>query len=613
MAHVPSKPGVGRRRFVQGIAAAGAAPTLAPAGAFARTSSSVLSGTDFKLELATMPFNITGWTRTATAINGQIPGPTLRMREGDTVTLSVTNRLPFTSSIHWHGLRIPSDMDGVPGFSYAGIASGQTFVYRFVLRQSGTYWYHAHGPEEQTGVYGSLVIEPRGGFAIRFDRDYVIVLSDWSDESPLKIISNLKFQADYYNYHRRTLGTFIQDSRRDGLGATIQDRLMWGNMRMSPTDILDVSGATYTYLMNGQPPAANWTALFRPGERVRLRFIDAGTMSIFDVRIPGLKMTVVQTDGNDIVPVTVDEFRIGPGETYDVIVEPREPQAYTIFAQAQDRTGYARGTLAPRPGLSAAMPPMDPRPMRTMADMGMDHGAGGHAGHGGAAPAGKPPAPMPSPSSDPHAGHAMPGMSNGASSSAAQDHSAHGGSPVARQGSMLPMTGQHDAPQLEGRVGVDNVAMVTKSRLAEGGDGLDGNGRRVLLLSDLRNAKRGNDPRPPTREIVLHLTGNMERFMWSFDGTKFSDAAPIMLKLGERVRFTLINDTMMDHPMHLHGVWSELENGQGDYLPYKHTILVKPAERLSFLVSADEPGRWAFHCHLLYHMELGMMREVRIS
>lgn len=612
MAHVPLKPGVGRRRFVQGMAAAGAATTLAPTGASARASS-VLSGTDFKLELATMPFNITGRTRTATAINGQIPGPTLRMREGDTVTLSVTNRLPFTSSIHWHGLRIPSDMDGVPGFSYAGIASGQTFAYRFALKQSGTYWYHAHGPEEQTGVYGSLVIEPRGGFATRFDRDYMIVLSDWSDESPLKIISNLKFQADYYNYHRRTLGTFIEDSRRDGLGATIQDRLMWGNMRMSPTDILDVSGATYTYLMNGQPPAANWTALFRPGERVRLRFIDAGTMSIFDVRIPGLKMTVVQTDGNDIVPVTVDEFRIGPGETYDVIVEPREPQAYTIFAQAQDRTGYARGTLAPRPGLSAAVPPMDPRPMRTMADMGMDHGAGGHAGHGGAAPASKPPAPMPSPSSDPHAGHAMPGMSNGASSGAAQDHSAHGGSPAASQGSMLPMTGQYDAPQLEGRVGVDNVAMVTKSRLAEAGDGLDGNGRRVLRLSDLRNAKRGNDPRPPTREIVLHLTGNMERFMWSFDGAKFSDAAPIMLKLGERVRFTLINDTMMDHPMHLHGVWSELENGQGDYLPYKHTILVKPAERLSFLVSADEPGRWAFHCHLLYHMELGMMREVRIS
>jgi CopA family copper-resistance protein len=592
-----SKSDVGRRRFVQGMAAAGAVTALSPGSAMAGTSASVLSGTDFKLELATMPFNITGWTRTATAINGQIPGPTLRMREGDTVTISVTNRLPFTSSLHWHGFRIPTEMDGVPGFSYSGIKTGETFVYRFPLKQSGTYWYHAHGPEEQTGVYGSIVIDPKGGFANRFDRDYVIVLSDWSDESPLKIISNLKFQSDYYNYNRRTLGTFIQDARRDGLGPTVQDRLMWGNMRMSPTDILDVSGATYTYLMNGQPPAANWTALFRPGERVRLRFIDAGTMSIFDVRIPGLKMTVVQSDGNDIVPVTVDEFRIAPGETYDVIVEPREPQAYTIFAQVQDRTGYARGTLAPRPGMSAAVPPMDPRPLRTMADMGMDHGAGGHGG-------------APSASNDPHAGHAMPGMDHGSAGGtpAAQDHSAHGGAQSAPA-----MSGPSSAPRLAGRVGVDNVAMMTRSRLSEAGDGLEGNGRRVLLLSDLRNAKRGNDPRPPTREIVMHLTGNMERFMWSFDGTKFSDAAPILLKLGERVRFTLINDTMMDHPMHMHGVWSELENGAGDYRPYKHTILVKPAERLSFLVSADESGRWAFHCHLLYHMELGMMREVRIS
>ena len=628
MAGHPSKPPVGRRRFVQGIAAAGAATALPPWSASA-ASPSVLSGTEFQLEIAPLRFNVTGRTMTATAINGQVPGPTLRFREGDTVTLAVTNRLAFTTSIHWHGLRIPSPMDGVPGFSFNGIAPGETFVYRYALRQSGTYWYHAHGPEEQTGVYGSLVIEPKGGFAQRFDRDYVVVLSDWSDESPLAIISNLKFQSTYYNYGQRTLGTFIDDIRRSGLGATVSDRLMWGNMRMAPTDILDVSGATYTYLMNGRPPAANWTALFHPGERVRLRFIDAGTMSIFDVRVPGLPMTVVQTDGNDIVPVTVDEFRIGPGETYDVIVEPREAQAYTIFAQAQDRTGYARGTLAPRSGMSAAVPPMDPRPMRTMADMGMEHGAAGHGAHGGTAPSDA----VPSASSNPHAGHtmpagnqaampgmqhSMPGMEPGPNAVTPQDHSAHGGMPGAgsampSQGSMVDMSAANTASQLEGRVGVDNVAMAPKSRLSEAGDGLDGNGRRVLLLSDLRNAKRGNDLRPPTREIVLHLTGNMERFMWSLDGIKFSDAAPIMLKLGERVRFTLINDTMMDHPMHLHGVWSELENGQSDYRPYKHTILVKPGEKLSFLVSADEPGRWAFHCHLLYHMELGMMREVRIS
>lgn len=578
----PASP-LARRRFVQGVAAAGACAALQPArGALAAGPQQVLSGTDIRLELGQMPINITGRAMTATAINGQVPGPILRLREGDTVTLSVTNRLAFTSSLHWHGLRVPSAMDGVPGFSFNGIASGQTFVYRFPLRQSGTYWYHAHGPEEQTGAYGSIVIEPKGGFAQPFDRDYVVVLSDWSDESPRRIVSNLKFQSDYYNQNRRTLGTFIEDSRRDGVGPTIQDRLMWGNMRMSPTDILDVSGATYTYLMNGQPPAANWTALFRPGERVRLRFIDAGAMSIFDVRIPGLPMTVVQTDGNDVVPVTVDEFRIAPGETYDVIVQPTEARAFTIFAQVQDRTGFARGTLAPRAGMSAAIPAMDPRPMRTMADMGMEHGA---AGHGGIA----------------HGGTAHGATSSG-NSMAGMDHR-----------SMPGMSPDPGAARLEGRVGVDNVAMAPRNRLSEAGDGLDGNGRRVLLLTDLRSPKRGNDLRPPTRKIVMHLTGNMERFMWSFDGTKFMDAAPIMLRLGERVRFTLINDTMMDHPMHMHGVWSELENGQTDYRPYKHTILVKPAERLSFLVSADEPGRWAFHCHLLYHMELGMMREVRIS
>jgi CopA family copper-resistance protein len=596
---------IGRRRFVQGIAGGAAvAAALSPRGTLAAPQP-VLSGTDFRLELAPMPINITGRPRSATAINGQVPGPTLRWREGDTVTISVTNRLSFTSSIHWHGIRVPSPMDGVPGFSYAGIKTGETFVYRFPVRQSGTYWYHAHGPEEQTGAYGSLVIEPRGGFAQRFDRDYVVVLSDWSDESPLSIISNLKFQSDYYNYHRRTLGTFIEDAKRNGLDPTVQDRLMWGDMRMSPTDILDVSGATYTYLMSGHPPAANWTALFSPGERVRLRFIDAGTMSIFDVRIPGLPMTVVQSDGNDIVPVTVDEFRISPGETYDVIVEPRGMQAYTIFAQAQDRTGFARGTLASRPGMAAAVPPMDPRPMRTMADMGMDHGGGSHGGmsHGG--------------SPGIRGGNAMPGMDH--SSMPDMNHGNHGtkeamAAPVPSAGSMAGMPPQAQAAgRLEGRVGVDNVALMPRERLSEAGDGLDGNGRRVLRLSDLRNAKRGNDPRPPTRDVVLHLTGNMERFMWSFDGTKFSDAAPIILQRNERVRFVLINDTMMDHPIHLHGLWSELENGYGEFRPYKHTILVKPGERLSYLVSADEPGRWAYHCHLLYHMELGMMREVRVA
>jgi CopA family copper-resistance protein len=599
-----AKPRFGRRRFVQGAATAAVLGAMPLRAALATGPAQVLSGSDFKLELAPMPFNVTGRSIMATAINGTIPGPTLRWREGDTVTLAVTNRLPFTSSIHWHGIRAPSPMDGVPGFSFNGIATGQTFVYRIPVRQSGTYWYHAHGPEEQTGVYGSLVIEPKGGFAQKFDRDYVVVLSDWSDEQPGSIVSKLKFQSDYYNYNRRTAGTFFADTKRDGLDATVSDRLMWGGMRMSPTDILDVSGATYTYLMNGQSPAANWTALFNPGERVRLRFIDAGTMSIFDIRIPGLPMTVVQTDGNDIVPLTVDEFRIGPGETYDVIVQPQQPVAFTIFAQAQDRTGFARGTLAPRLGMAAAIPPMDPRPMRTMADMGMQHGAGGHQGHGG---------------QQPDAGGMQHGGASSSSSMPGMDHSSmpgmqHGPAPAA-SGMPIPTEGmspEEAQRKLSGRVGVDNVAMAPMNRLAEAGDGLEGNGRRVLRLSDLRAPRRALDPRPPSREIIFHLTGNMERFMWSIDGTKFSDAAPIVLQRNERVRFTLINDTMMDHPMHLHGVWSELENDQGEYRPYKHTILVKPAERLSFLVTADEPGRWAFHCHLLYHMELGMMREVRI-
>jgi CopA family copper-resistance protein len=592
-------------------------PLLRLGRAIAATRLPVLSGTEFQLEIGPMPVNITGRARTATAINGQIPAPILRWREGDTITLAVTNRLSEPTSIHWHGIRTPSPMDGVPGLSFAGIPPGQTYVYRFPVHQSGTYWYHSHSAfQEQTGVYGPIIIEPKGGYAHPFDRDYVVFLSEWSDESPDTIISNLKFQSDYYNYGQRTFGTFVEDVNSKGLAATIVDRLEWGQMRMSPTDILDVSGSTYTYLMNGQPPASNWTALFRPGERVRLRFINGSSMSIFDVRIPDLPMSVVQSDGNDLRPVTVDEFRIGTAETYDVIVQPREARAYTIFAQAEDRTGFARGTLAPRAGMTAAIPPMDPRPMRTMKDMGMEHGAMGgmqmdHGATGGMQ----------------QMNHgSMPSMSQGSPGGAQMDQGSmpgmSSGSMKARQGSMgqgmpgMPgmtgMAGQGAAASLEGIVGVDNVAMSPTERLNEPGEGFP-EGRRVLRYSDLRALKRGNDPRQPEREIVLHLTGNMDRFMWGFDGKKFSDAGPIELKRGERVRFTLINDTMMEHPMHLHGLWSELDNGHGEYRPYKHTIIVKPGERLSFLVNADEPGRWAFHCHLLYHMESGMFREVRVT
>ena len=557
---LPPKGAVPRRRFIQGIGAVGAVASMAwphRRALAAIRGAPLLDGRDFALEIGPVPLNVTGRPRIAVGVNGQVPAPILRWREGDTVTLSVTNRLSEPSSIHWHGVRTPAHMDGVPGFSFAGIAPGDTFTYRFPVRQSGTYWYHSHsGLQEQSGLYGAIVIEPRAGYAQVFDRDYVVLLSDWSDERPETIVSNLKFQSDYYNYGQRTVGTFFADVRQKGLAATVSDRMEWGKMRMSPTDILDVTGATYTYLVNGQSPASNWTALFRPGERVRLRFINGSSMSIFDVRIPGLKLTVVQADGNDVVPVAVDEFRIGTAETYDVIVQPGTDRAFTIFAQTIDRSGFARGTLAPRPGMAGTIPALDSRPLRTMADMGMG---------------------------------AMAGM----------DHSS------------MAMSAPPGAPKHG--VEVDSIAMMPQERLDEGGIGLDDNGRHVLRYADLRALRPGDDTRAPSREIAFHLTGNMQRFIWGFDGKKFSEAESIELKRGERVRFVLVNDTMMEHPIHLHGLWSELDNGQERFRPYKHTILVKPGERLGFLVTADEPGRWAFHCHLLYHMKLGMFREVHVS
>src|SRR4051794_7956038 len=590
----PDSPAVSRRRFVQGLAAVTAAAALPfplRCALAAPNPVSLLSGRDFALEIGPVAANMTGRPRMAVGVNGQLPAPILRWREGDMVTLAVTNRLSEPTSIHWHGIRTPTDMDGVPGLSFAGIAPGTTFTYRFPVHQSGTYWYHSHSAfQEQRGLYGAIVIEPRGGYVQAFDRDYVVLLSDWSDESPETIISNLKFQPDYYNYGQRTVGTFFADVREKGLGATVSDRLEWGKMRMSPTDIADVTGATYTYLVNGKPPAANWTALFRPGERVRLRFINGASQSIFDVRIPGLKLTVVETDGNDVEPVVVDEIRIGTAETYDVIVQPSADQAYTIFAQAADRSGYARGTLAPRPGMSALIPLLDPRPIRSMADMGMagmDHGSMG----------------------DMTTDHGQPPKS-----AAGMDHAAMGHASMAEstpKDSGMAMSGETGT--LRRGVEVDNVAMMPQERLSEAGTGLDNNGRRVLRYTDLRALEPGDDKRPPSREIVLHLTGNMQRFIWGFDGKKFSEAEPIRLARNERVRFVLINDTMMEHPIHLHGLWSELENGQGGYRPYKHTILVKPGERLSYLVTADEPGRWAYHCHLLYHMEMGMFREVHVA
>jgi CopA family copper-resistance protein len=644
MSPLPPLPGplLTRRRFTQ-VLVAGSAFALAPwslhRALAASASAQVLHGTEFTLEIGPVPLAIDGKRAMATGINGMVPAPTLVWREGDTLTLKVTNRLAEPSSIHWNGVRTPSLMDGVPGLSFRGIAPGETFTYRFPVHQSGTYWYHSHSMfQEQTGVYGSLVIVPRQGYAQAFDRDYVVVLSDWSFENPESIVSNLKQQSDYYNFRQRTLGTFIEDVNKKGLAETVSDRLEWGTMRMDPTDILDVSGATYTYLINGQGPQSNWTALFEPGERVRLRFINASSMSIFDVQIPGLPMSVVQADGNDVVPVTVDAFRISVAETYDVIVQPPDARAFTIFAEVEDRTGFARGTLAPQAGMAGEIPPMDPRPQRTMADMGM--GGMGHGGMSGmdmgsagsmpgmehgavakGATSGMPSMQHGAMSSMQHG--SMPGMDHGTMSgmqhgpAPAMDHATMGkpampGMDHATSGSMShgAMSG---SPQVfEGPVGVDNVAMEPTERLNSAGEGFPP-GRRVLSYADLRALKPGADPRPPSHEITLHLTGNMQRFIWGFDGKKFSEAGPIELKRGERVRITLINDTMMEHPIHLHGLWSELDNGQGEYRPYKHTINVKPGEKLSYLVTADEPGRWAFHCHLLYHMEMGMFREVHVA
>lgn len=523
-----------------------------------------LSGNEFELFIGETPVNFTGSARTAMTINGSLPGPLLRWREGDTVTLRVRNRLTADTSIHWHGILLPANMDGVPGLSFHGIEPGGVYVYQFKVRQHGTYWYHSHsGLQEQAGVYGPLVIEAKEPEPFHYDRDYVVMLSDWTDEDPASLMKTLKKQSDYYNFHKRTVGDFINDVGEKGWGATVADRTMWAQMNMNPTDIADVSGATYTFLINGQAPDSNFTWLFRPGEKLRLRLINGSAMTYFDVRIPGLKMTVVAADGLHVKPVSVDELRIAVAETYDVIVEP-ETEAYTLFAQAMDRSGYARGTLATRAGMSAAVPALDPRPLVSMDDMGMG------------------------------------GMDHGSMDMSAMDHS-----------SMGPMQAHPDSENNNPLV--DMQAMVTAPKLDDPGLGLRNNGRRVLTYADLRSTFEDPDGRDPSRTIELHLTGHMEKFAWSFNGIKFSDAEPLRLKYGERIRLVLVNDTMMTHPIHLHGMWSDLEDEDGNFQVRKHTIDMPPGSRRSYRVTADALGRWAYHCHLLYHMETGMFREVRVE
>ena len=589
-----------RRTFVKGLAATGILGGLGmwrtPVWAVTSPGQpNVLSGTDFELFIGELPVNITGASRTAMAINGSIPGPILRWREGDTVTLRVRNRLKEDTSIHWHGIILPANMDGVPGMSFHGIAPDGMYEYKFKVHQNGTYWYHSHsGLQEQVGVYGALVIDAKEPEAFSYNRDYVVLLSDWTDENPTRVLAKLKKQSDYYNHHKRTVGDFIDDVSEMGWSAAVADRKMWAEMKMSPTDLADVSGYTYTYLMNGQAPDGNWTGIFKPGEKIRLRFINASAMTYFDVRIPGLKMTVVAADGQYVKPVSVDEFRIAVAETYDVIVEPESEQAYTIFAQTMDRTGYSRGTLAVREGLSAPVPEVDPRPLISMGDMGMDHGSMGGMDHGSMQGG------MPEMAGMDHS--KMAGMGQGGM--AGMDHSAMAGMGGAMQ--------SHPASEINNPL-VDMQTMTPTPKLSDPGIGLRNNGRRVLTYSDLRSTFLDPDGREPSRTIELHLTGHMEKFAWSFDGIKFSDAAPLRLKYGERVRITLVNDTMMTHPIHLHGMWSDLEDEKGNFMVRKHTIDMPPGSKRSYRVTADALGRWAYHCHLLLHMEMGMFREVRVD
>ena len=558
-------------------------------------------------EIGRTEIDIAGARAMATTINGTVPGPLVELYEGHEARLRVHNRgLSPHTSIHWHGILLPFQMDGVPGVVYPGVADGQTFEHRFQVRQSGTYWYHSHsGLQEQSGVYGPLICHPAEPDPFEYERDYVVLLSDWTFEDPHDVLARLKAMPDYYNYSQPTVGDLFETAREQGWTAALKERLAWNEMRMNPTDIADVTGATYSYLMNGQHPDGNWTGLFRRGERIRLRVINASAMSYFDVRIPGLPMTVVQADGQNVKPVEVDEFRIGVAETYDVIVTPGFDEAYTVFAESMDRSGFARGTLATREGLSAPIPERRPAPRRTMADMGhgdMDHGAMGHAGmdHGA--------------------------MGQGKTDATAQPATEHGGMDHAAMGhhgmqhgdraAAVPVQAADGGPPktMEKGPGVAMVAMNPVEKLDDPGIGLRDVEHRVLVYSDLEAETPNTDRRSPGREMQLHLTSNMERYMWSFDGVRYHEVdGPIHFDYGERLKLTLINNTMMEHPIHLHGMFVELDNGKGMHRPRKHTLNVNPGQKLSMLITADEPGRWAFHCHLLYHMEMGMFRVVEVS
>jgi len=562
---------IDRRTFIKGVAVASVLATgISPLQAKekAPNSSHDLYGTEFFLTIDKTVVNITGTPAIATTVNGQISAPTLHFKEGDTVTIHVTNNMNEDTSIHWHGIILPTNMDGVPNISFDGIKPNETFTYRFKIKQSGTYWYHSHsGFQEQTGIYGAIVIEPKIKDPYEYDRDYVIALSDWSDEKPENIYRKLKLMGNYYNFKQRTIGDFFSEVKDKGFVNAFNDRKMWNEMRMSDRDLSDVTGYTYTYLMNGLNPNSHYKALFKKGEKIRLRFINSSAMTFFDIRIPNLKMKVVATDGNNVHPVEVDEFRIGVAETYDVIVEPQTDEAYAIFAQSFDRSGYAIGSLTSSKDKIASTPKMDALPILNHSDMGMNMGN-------------------------------MKGMDMSKGSDKKMK---------------MPMKKKIPITPLPHATGVQTTmkAMSPQYRLDDAGAGLRDNGRRVLTYADLKSLRPTHNDPYPDREIVLHLTGNMERYMWSINGIKYADSKPLEFHYGERLRITYINDTMMNHPMHLHGMWSDLETSENT-LVRKHTIVVQPGSKISFRVTVDAKGEWAYHCHLLYHMA-GMFRKVVVA
>ncbi len=603
---------IDRRKFIGAAAAGGSTAALAawvPAWAQPVSSGIVaplptVSGTDISLRIARQTMRVDGKVSRAIGINGTVPAPLIRLREGQNVRLSVTNDLDEDSSIHWHGLILPFQMDGVPGVSFPGIKPRSTYVYEFPVVQSGTYWYHSHsGLQEQLGHYGPIVIDPKGADPIGYDREHVVVLSDHSQLSPEAIFRKLKVNPGHFNMQRQTLSGLLA-----GKDQPLKDRLEWGAMRMDPTDVADVNGSTYNFLVNGYGPRDNWTALFEPGERVRLRIINASAMTIFNVRIPGLRLTIVQADGLNVRPVAVDEFQIGVAETYDLIVTPTDDRAYTLVAEANDRSGMGRATLAPRAGMAAEVPALRERPLATMKDMGMGDmdmsGGGAMEGMDSSSTAA-----VATPDCPPeHAkmGHCTPGDA----AAAPVDHSAMGHGAAGMNHSMRDFS---VAPQVKRDPSVQTISPMPVDRMGEPGQGLENVGHKVLTYHDLVALDKNPDVRAPERSLDIHLTGNMERFMWSFDGIKMSDYhEPIPFLEGERVRINLINDSMMSHPIHLHGHFFELVTGKGDHAPRKHTVLVQPGGKASFDFTADALGDWAFHCHLLYHMHAGMMRVVSV-